>query len=97
MMRVHEEHEIFVGDELAAFVDFIHRRAGKKKTKSSGVLLVPFLIGHLAAVGPEPENVLDPCAFDGASLEKIPAAEDGMVLAERNESFERKPRVLFRR
>src|SRR5580692_6490599 len=91
MMGVHEEHEILIGDELAAFVDFIHRRTGKKKTKSSGVLLVPFLIGHLLAVGPEPENVLDPCAFDGASLEKIPAAKDWMVLAERNKtSYESK-------
>jgi hypothetical protein len=82
MMSIHEEHEILIGDELAALIDFIHRRTGKKKTESSGMLLVPFLIGHLPAVGPEPENVLDPRAFDGTSLEKIPAAEDWMVLAE---------------
>src|SRR5437660_101354 len=86
MMSVHEEHKILIGDELAAFIDFIHRRTREKKTKSSGVLLVPFLIGHLPTVGPEPENVLDPRAFDGTSLEEIPSAEDWMVLAERNKS-----------
>ena len=64
---------------------FVHRRAGRETPRVLACFLIPFVIGHFAAVRPEPENVLDARALDAASLEEIAAAKDGMVLAQRDE------------
>src|SRR5215470_17291708 len=94
-MRIHQHDEILVGDELAAFVNFVDRRAGEENPESFRVLLIPLLVGHLAAIGTQPENVFDADAFDGASLKEIAPAEDGMVLAERDDFARETDEFLF--
>ena len=45
----------------------------------------PIDIRHLGAIGPEPVDILDVGAVDGAALEEVAAAEDGLGAAEIDE------------
>src|SRR5215469_5488155 len=83
-MSIHQKNEILVGDELAAFVDLIDSGPGERDSQGARVFLRPLLIGHLAAVGTKPENILDACTLDRTTLKEIATAEDRVSLAQGN-------------
>src|ERR1700722_8677883 len=58
VMRVEEREKIHVFDVLPAPVDAPDCRAGEIHTEAARELLLPFRLGHFAAIGREPHDLL---------------------------------------
>jgi hypothetical protein len=84
MMTIQQQDEVLISDELTAFINFVDGGTREENPEGTSVFLVPFLIGHLAAVGTKPQDIFDSCVLNGPFLEEIAASEDGIVLAERD-------------
>src|SRR5688572_7979482 len=81
-MCVHEQQEIAVDDDLAAFVTFVERAAGKKYPETARETLVPLLIGHLRSVRIEPYDVPHAVASNRAVLEETAPPKHTMAQAQ---------------
>src|SRR5205085_9746223 len=85
MMGIHEQQKIVILNGLAAFIHFIHCFTRKQNSQTASELLVPLDICDLTALRTEPDNVLNFSSPDFSSLEKIAAAKQGMMLAQRDQ------------
>ena len=65
--------------------DFVDHVAGQPHAEAADEAGVPGLVGHLAAVGVEPGDVLDVGAADAAALEELAPAEHRLLAARSDE------------
>ena len=79
-VRVQQDEQRVADDRLAAFVDLFDRAARQQHAEAADEVGVPRLVGHLAAVGREPRDVL--AAADAAALEILPTAQRRLRQAE---------------
>ena len=78
VVGVEEDGERVADDALALLAHLGDLIAGQHHAEAARVAGVPIGIGHLGAVRLEPVEVLDLRAVNGAALEKVAAAEDGL-------------------
>ena len=82
---------------LAALVDFVDGVAVEPDAEAAHVGRVPDLVGHLAARGVEPGDVLDVGAADAAALEELAPAQHRMVLPDADDAARELEEVARRR
>ena len=75
VVRVEEDQKIAVADVLAAPVDAPNCGSRKIDPEAAGELLIPLLLGHLAAVGGKPAHLLRILRHRALVLQETPAAE----------------------
>ena len=96
VMRVEQHQEVFVAHRPAALVGFAQRPACQIHAEAAREVLAPLVVGHLAALGPQPRNVLYAQAAHRMSLVEVAPPEHRVRPAQRDDALrEREQLALF--
>src|SRR5579862_2634884 len=79
VMRIAEEQKVAVPDRLAAGAAALDRPAGEEHSDAPGEFLVPVVVGHLAAFGGQPDDLLVSFRGHGVGAHVAAAAEDRVL------------------
>src|SRR5581483_390190 len=71
MMGIQQKNEIPIAQRLTVSVEIVEGVAGETDPQATGVRLIPFRIGHLEPVRPEPGNILDVRAPQRSPLKEV--------------------------
>ncbi len=85
MIGIEQQNQAIVDDPLAALVgggDFL---AVQKNPNGLGQAVMPLLLGHLPAIGVEPEDVVHAGTMDRLPLEPFAPTQHRMFVAERHQ------------
>src|SRR5690242_20874381 len=78
-MRVAEEQKVAVADRLTAAAAALDGPAGEKHSDAARKIMIPVVVGHLAAVGGQPDDLLESLERHGIGAHVAAAAEDRVL------------------
>src|SRR6266566_5591732 len=84
-MRIHQQQEIFVANELTALVHLINGRSRKGNAEASCEVLVPLFIRHFSTIRAEPNDILNLRSFYFSALEEFATPEHRVLLVQRDQ------------
>src|SRR5262249_60826172 len=82
VVGVEQDEQRVVHDRAPVGIHLVDRIAGQAEPEAARERAVPVLLGHLAAIGTDPREVLHLGAADPAAEEELPAPQHRMALAQ---------------